>query len=87
VVGCSACKVSVLIRASATASPKADVFTALRTCWFHVQPAWLVRRYTGSLGKILMPPSTYGRHLRHVAHTSRSKSLHLYLPCTGRKGA
>jgi hypothetical protein len=52
-----------------------------------VQAAWWVHRYTGSLGKVFMPFSTDGRHLRHVAHSIRPKSLHLLLPCTGRKGA
>jgi hypothetical protein len=52
-----------------------------------VQAAWWVHRYMGSLGKVFTPSSTDGRHLRHVARTIRPKSLHLLLPCTGRKGA
>ena len=83
-----------MIRAS-TASPEAAAFTAKRTRWFRVQAAWWVRRYTGSLGKILTP-STCAHHLRamssksrlgHVVRNSRSKSLHSSSPCTGRKGA
>mmetsp|Transcript_7712 Transcript_7712/g.14550 ORF Transcript_7712/g.14550 Transcript_7712/m.14550 type:complete len:216 (+) Transcript_7712:321-968(+) len=85
--GSTACSVSSLMRDSST-SPRAAVSTALRTRWFLVQAVWCVPKYTGSLGKIVVPFTSLHQSLAilsksrsvRVVRTSRAKSLYSSSP-------